>query len=229
MTESGFPPPPDGRAARWAGQRERRRQEFVDAGLRAIARYGPEASTEQIADAAGVARTRVYKHFTDAADLQQAIARRAAEMIAAEFEPLATAAGTTHELVRSAIGTHIEWVVRHRALYQYLVRHSSTGSGDAVADVKTVIAGQLAIRLDYYLGVFGADRRIGETLVHGLVGFIEASTARWLDEPRELGRGELCELLARSVWAVLDDLLRAGGIVLNPDSPLSDPDFRRLR
>jgi DNA-binding transcriptional regulator YbjK len=35
----------DGRAARWSGQREKRRAEFVEAALEAIAHYGPQAST----------------------------------------------------------------------------------------------------------------------------------------------------------------------------------------
>lgn len=59
----------DGRSTRWAGEHQRRRAQFVEAALVAIARHGPETSTEQIAQQAGVARTRLYKHFTDAADL----------------------------------------------------------------------------------------------------------------------------------------------------------------
>src|SRR5215469_4167626 len=73
--------PSDGRAARWAGQQERRRREFVDAAMRAIAEHGPDVSTGQIAAEAGVARTRIYKHFVDAADLQGAIAERALEQV----------------------------------------------------------------------------------------------------------------------------------------------------
>ncbi|ANZ35910.1 hypothetical protein BBK82_07250 [Lentzea guizhouensis] len=46
----------DGRAARWAGQREMRRAEVAAAALDAIAEHGPQVSTEQIAERAGIAR-----------------------------------------------------------------------------------------------------------------------------------------------------------------------------
>jgi AcrR family transcriptional regulator len=218
----------DGRAARWAGQRERRRREFVEAGMRAIARFGPEASTEQIADEAGVARTRIYKHFADAADLQRAIALRAAEMIGAQFAPLWDAAGTPRDMVHATISAHIAWLSDHRALYQYLMRQSVTGPRDIVADVKTAIARQLTVLFEHYLGLFGADRKVGETIAYGLVGLVESSTAHWLDAPSGLGRAELRDLLARWVWSILDDTLRAVGVALNPDSPLSELDFRKL-
>ncbi|WP_037353620.1 TetR/AcrR family transcriptional regulator [Amycolatopsis orientalis] len=226
MTSSGTPP--DGRATRWAGQRERRRREFVEAGMRAIARYGPDVSTEQIADEAGVARTRIYKHFADAADLQRAIALRAAEMISAQFAPLWGVSGTPREMVHATIGAHIEWLSEHRELYQYLMRQSVTGPRDVVADVKTAIARQLSVLFEYYLGLFGADQRVGETIAYGLVGLVESSTAHWLDAPRGIDREDLRQLLARWVWSILDDTLRTVGVELNPDSPLSDLDYRVL-
>ena len=41
---------------RWAGQRERRRAEFIDAALVVIEQHGPQTSTEQIAAHVGVSR-----------------------------------------------------------------------------------------------------------------------------------------------------------------------------
>ncbi len=196
--------------------------------MRAIARYGPEVSTEQIADEAGVARTRIYKHFSDTADLQRAIALRAAEMIGAQFAPLWGVSGTPREMVQATIGAHIGWLSEHRALYQYLMRQSVTGPRDVVADVKAAIARQLTVLFEYYLGLFGADQRVAETIAYGLVGLVESSTAHWLDAPGGFDRGELSDLLGRWVWSILDDTLRSVGIVLNPDSPLSELDFRRL-
>jgi AcrR family transcriptional regulator len=61
----------DGRAARWSGQRNKRRTEFVEAALQAVARYGPQTSTEQIASHVGVTRTKLYRYFDGAADLHQ--------------------------------------------------------------------------------------------------------------------------------------------------------------
>ncbi len=196
--------------------------------MRAIARYGPEASTEQIADEAGVARTRIYKHFADTADLQRAIALRAAEMIGAQFTPLWGSSHTARGMVHATIGAHIEWLSEHRELYQYLMRQSVTGPRDVVADVKTAIARQLTALFEYYLGLFSVDQNIGETIAYGLVGLVESATARWLDAPRGIERADLRDLLARWVWSIIDDTLRANGIALNPDAPLSELDFRRV-
>ncbi|WIX99100.1 TetR/AcrR family transcriptional regulator [Amycolatopsis mongoliensis] len=221
MTSTDTPRPLDGRAARWAGQRERRRREFVEAGLRAITRYGPEVSTEQIADEAGVARTRLYRHFDGAADLQHAIAGRIAELITAEFAPLWNPGGTPMELIRSAIGAHTRWLAEHGSLYRYLTRHAMDGASDVFADGKSAIARQLTVVFEHYLGLFGVDTRVCEAVAFGLVGLVESSTSRWLENPRGVDRAELAALLARWVWRIVDDTLRAGGLELDPHTELA--------
>ncbi|MGW4485007.1 TetR/AcrR family transcriptional regulator [Amycolatopsis sp. NPDC004368] len=223
MTSPRTPQKADGRAARWAGQRERRRREFVEAGLRAIARHGPDVSTEQIAEEAGVARTRLYKHFADATDLQCAIADRAGELITAEFTPLWDPPGTPMQMIRGAIGAHTRWLADHAHLYHYLTRHSLSGrpgARDVVADVKTAIARQLTVLFEHYLAAYAMDTRVAETIAFALVGLVESSTARWLENPRGLDQAALATLLARWTWHILDDALRAGGITLDPDGPL---------
>ena len=64
----------DGRRLRWTQHRAERRAAFVAAGVEAIDRLGPDASAEQIAEAAGVSRTVLYRYFRDREDLRQAIA-----------------------------------------------------------------------------------------------------------------------------------------------------------
>lgn len=218
--------PGDGRTARWAGQRERRRREFVDAALRAIAAHGPEASTEQIAEEAGVARTRLYKYFADAGDLQASIADRVAELITAELAPAWNPHGTPMQVITAAIDAHTVWLSEHGELYRYLTMHSLSaraGGYDAISDVRTAIAHNLTAVFEHYLTVFGIEGRTAETVAFGLVGLVESSTARWLENPRDLGRDELAELLARWVWRIVDDTLRAGGVELDPHEPLPAP------
>ncbi len=226
MTPEADAPRPDGRAARWAGQRERRRREFVDAALRAIAEHGPEVSTEQIADEAGVARTRVYKHFEDAADLQRSIADRAVHLITAELAPLWDPSGTPMQLITVAVGAHTGWLAEHGSLYRYLARHSQAGrrGRDAITDVRTAIARQLTLLFEHYLDTFDLDARIAEPLAFGLVGLVDTSAARWLENPRGIELPELAGLLVRWIWRVIDDTLREGGIELDPHSPLLVPD-----
>jgi AcrR family transcriptional regulator len=218
----------DGRAARWAGQRERRRREFVQAALRAIAEHGPDVSTEQITEEAGVARTRLYKHFDDATDLQRAIADRAVELISAELAPLWEPHGTPMQMISTAIDAHTGWLSGHGHLYRYLTRHSLSAPGggrDAVTDMKTTIARHLTLLFEHYLAVFGTDIRVAEPAAFGVVGLVDSSTTRWLENPRGMDRAELAGLLARWVWRILDDTLRAGGIELDPHTPLAAPNL----
>jgi AcrR family transcriptional regulator len=211
---------PDGRAARWAGQRERRRSAFVDAALEAIAEHGADVTTELIAEAAGVARTQVYKHFTDATDLHNAIAERAVELITTELAPLWNLSGTPKQMIDSAVGSHIRFMSERNNLYRYL------NARDALADVKTTIGKHVTLLLEHYLGVFGMDTRVAETVAFGLVGMVDSSTARWLENPHGMDEDELAGLLGRWAWQILDDVLREHGVVLAPDAPLAFPDLK---
>lgn len=211
----------DGRAARWAGQRERRRQEFVEAALRAVAAHGPDVSIEQIASEAGLARTRVYKYFADATDLQNAIAGRAVDLITAELAPIWNPRGTPMEMINRAIGAHTGWLAEHGNLYRYLTAHSLSAQGpDAVTDVKTAIAAHLTDLFDRYLKLFGIESPLVEPVAFALVGLVESAAARWLENPGGVSRAVLDDLLARWVWRLLDDTLRANGLELDPHQPL---------
>ncbi len=214
---------PDGRAARWAGQHERRRAEFVEAALEAIAEHGPEVSTEQIAQRAGVARTRLYKHFSGAADLNRAIADRAVALVATELAPLWEADGTPRQIIEGTVGAHLRWLTEHRSLYRYLVRHSVSGTmdgHDAVTDIKGAIATQLSTIFRAYLELVEARQDLADPLAHGLVGYVDAAANRWVDAPGELTVEEMIGLLSGSIWAILDHQLRDYGIEIDPDETL---------
>ncbi|MBN6038904.1 TetR/AcrR family transcriptional regulator [Amycolatopsis sp. 195334CR] len=218
----------DGRAARWAGQRERRRREFVEAALRAIRERGPDVSTERIAEEAGVARTQLYKHFTDATDIHRTIAQRAVELINAELAPLWELHGSPERMISTAVDTHIRWLAENRHLYRYLSRHSlsapDTGPG-AVNDVRTTIGEHLTVVFEHYLRAFGLDTRVAEPAAFSVVGLVDASTAQWLRYPRGLEHAQFAALLSRWVWSILDDALRGEGIEVDPAEPLPPPDL----
>ncbi|MCR6489293.1 TetR/AcrR family transcriptional regulator [Amycolatopsis sp. OK19-0408] len=213
----------DGRAARWAGQQERRRAEFVDAALAAIAEHGPDVSTEQIAERAGVARTRLYRHFDGAADLQRAIAERAAELVTAELAPLWHPEGSPNEMIATVISTHLRWLTEHAHLHRYLVR-TLPGRPEASTDVRGAIARHLSALFTGYLTAFGLDPAPADTIAFGLVGYVESATTRWLDHPGTLSLAQLTAQLTGTIWAMLDHTLQAGGVALDPDRPLPLPD-----
>lgn len=220
----------DGRAARWSGQHERRREQFVEAALVAIAEHGPEVSTEQIAQQAGVARTRLYKHFAGAHALNQAIAGRAAALITAELEPVWSFHGSPHEMIASAVTTHVTWLTAHRNLYFFLSKHSSAGvdgpaapggadgagGADVVTDIKGTIAVHLTGLLRGYTDLLGVDASIVQPLAYGIVGFVDSAASRWVDEPGSTTLAEIVDQLSTWIWAILDSTLRAHGIEIDP-------------
>ncbi|ROR91889.1 TetR family transcriptional regulator [Nocardioides aurantiacus] len=212
----------DGRAARWSGQQQRRRAEFVDAALVAIKEHGADVSTEQIAAEAGVARTRLYRHFSGANALNAAIAERAETMILEALAPVWDVSASPRDIIRTAVTTHLGWLTENQQLYLYLVRHSvATPAGDNVVnDVKRLISHLLIRLLDEYVEAVGLDARVTQPLAFGLVGFVDAAAARWVGDPGGLETDEMVDLLAGWIWSVLDGVLRQIGLEIDPAVPL---------
>ena len=77
----------DARSERWREHRKKVRSEIVDAAFRAIDRLGPELSLREIAEEAGTAKPKIYRHFTDKSDLFQAIGERLRDMLWATIFP----------------------------------------------------------------------------------------------------------------------------------------------
>ena len=223
--------PASGQAARWAGQRERRREQFVDAALATIAELGPAATIEQIAGRAGVARTRIYRHFTDLADLENAISARVASLIVAELDPAWRLEGSARQIISGIIGAHAGWLAANRHLYRYLLAHpgtdagadldaAPTGAADGLFGVRRVVAGHLGDLIGGYFGIVGVRAQVSEAMAFGLVGLVESVTTRWLERPGPLDTDALTALLTAWVWAMFDATLRDVGIELDPDIPL---------
>ncbi|HEY0806144.1 MAG TPA: helix-turn-helix domain-containing protein, partial [Pseudonocardiaceae bacterium] len=77
----------DARRERWRAHREGRREEFVEATIRAVTRQGPDVGMDEIAAEAGVTKPVLYRHFTDKADLYYAVGLRATDMLMSRIVP----------------------------------------------------------------------------------------------------------------------------------------------
>jgi AcrR family transcriptional regulator len=226
------PEPLSGQAARWAGQRERRQAEFVDSALKVIAEQGPNATLEDFAAEAGVARTRVYRHFTDRADLERAISARVAGMIVAELEPLWHPEGSARQMIRGAIGAHVTWLAQNRNLYIYLRRHArpdteSAASGayalDRHAGVRRAVAEHLTRLFGAYLSLVGVENQTTETLAYAVVGMVESVTERWTEQGAAAAATDpaaVIDQLSAWTWAMIAEALSTVGVELDPDLPL---------
>lgn len=221
----------DGRATRWIGQRARRRTEFVEAAITAIGEDGPEVSTAQIAARAGVARTRLYRYFDDAEDLQRAIAERVTEMVLAELAPLWDSDSSVLETFQAVTVGQLRWLTEHTHLYRYLATHSApkTTASGVLLDIRTAIGRYLTGRIAEYLHAAELDARIAEPVAFALVGMVESAATRWLDNPGETTLDELSASLTSWAWAVVDQALSAAGLRLDPHQSMPRPaDFSAI-
>jgi AcrR family transcriptional regulator len=217
-----------GQAARWAGQRERRRAEFVEAALGVIAEQGAEVSVEDIAARVGVARTRLYRHFTDRADLERAITARVAQSVVEHMDALWHPRGSARQMITGAIGAYVGWLDANRNLHRYLLSHAGVaeeGPGSYPA-VRRTVAEHLAVLFGGYLGMLGVEPVVTTDLAHAVVGMVEsvarsrlASDGHSVDEESATA-AEVVARLADWTWTLVDSVLRRSGLTLDPDLEL---------
>ncbi len=195
--------PADGRRDRWNDHRARRRAVLVEAGVRAIDKYGAESSAEEIAATAQVSRTVLYRYFRDKEDLRLAISRRVVDIVVAELLPPLRTGKTANEIIGGTLEALTVWVEAHPRLY-YFLRQRGTSGEPALGEVEATMADQLADLLP---------------AAQSIVGMVEHTIAWWM-KAGKLGRTELVAHLGRAIWDVIDGELRRSNVTLGPDDPL---------
>lgn len=212
----------DGRSTRWDVHRRERRRAIITAAIAAIEAHGPEPSTGQIAQNAGVARTHVYRHFEGRPALDLAVCRHVAGQIGRRIRTGLAKSGSPRQIIAAAIGEHLSWIQAHPNLYRFLAQHSytvdATGSS-TVDDAKAVFAAELTEVLKRHMLTLGLDPGPAERVIVGVVGMVDATAAWWLDHQGP-SREELTETLTEQVWLILDQTARTLGLHLDPDAPL---------
>ena len=93
----------------------RNREAVIDAAIELLAQR-PDASTGEIADASGVARTTVYRHFPTRDDLFRAMFERAVEYSHARTTQALTDSDTAEENLRRLAGVMIDFGLEFKFL-----------------------------------------------------------------------------------------------------------------
>jgi AcrR family transcriptional regulator len=210
----------DGRRLRWAKHRAERRAAFVTAGALAIDEHGPGANAEQIADAAGVSRTVLYRYFKDKDDLRQAVADEVVGRVIASVLPhlVLDAESTPRDVITSTTTTIIGWFDEHPNFYAFLREQQSS-----LGAVETTLADRVAYLLQGLMLFFGIDADQAEPGAYGLVGFVESSCAWWLshrDQPATMTRERFADSVCQAIWYMLEGFARTSGITIGYDDPL---------
>lgn len=194
----------DGRALRWAGHREQRRADFVAAALEVISRDGPQATVDAIAAARGVSRQALYRQFDDRADLDRAIAQRAADDLVLAVVPALDLTDDLEGSIRAAISAYLDHVEERLAVYRFVRAHEASGAATVVADVKGTVAYRVStLARDYLVQQGLGPVESVETFAVGVVGMADAVMNRWLDDPAQRPREAMVEDLVRMVAGVV--------------------------
>lgn len=187
-----------------------RRQRILEAAAHTVEQYGPDASPELIAQAAGVARPHLYRHFASNDELDREVARYATRLLSAWIRPALTAPGTPLDILRGIIGRTVAWAADHPNLYRFRVRLRQAPVVSEFSDAAFA-----------YLRTAGYPAELPAQVVACVVGMVDASTLWWLDNRDHTSTAGLTEQIVKQVWLVLDDAMRHLGRPMDPHTRLT--------
>jgi AcrR family transcriptional regulator len=176
--------------------RDERRAELLAAATAAIREHGPEASMTEIAEAAGITKPILYRHFGDKAGLATALAGQAVITLTTSLNARLLADDPPRERMRNAIEAFVEFADGDAALYRFLVREAASDHGDELVGG---IAEQIAVVLTAGLRQVGADSGPAELWAHAIIGAV-FSGAQWWAGRRIVGREQLVDDLTKLLW-----------------------------
>ncbi|WP_280340126.1 TetR/AcrR family transcriptional regulator [Nocardia neocaledoniensis] len=217
----------DARSSRWEEHRAVVRAELVDAAYQAFAKYGPEASMDDIAREAGATKPKLYRHFNDKQGLRAAVVERAKDLMwtnildAVDFgsEPIG-------KVMNQLVEQYTQLVDEHRNVFKYLVRshfsESSSGSDQALEDARE-LAGFIAGHFAAVLENVGADSTGIDLVVQSIIGASLSATDWWIDsqaDPSAMSRSAFRDHLSAIIWGIIDASSRARGIRIDPTATL---------
>ncbi len=207
----------DARRDRWRSHREARREEFVQAALRALARIGPDFGMDDVATEAGVTKPVLYRHFTDKADLFVALGQHGTELLFDRLIPALNNEEAPVPRIRKSLDAYFSTIEEHPNLYRLLTRRPI--GRDVVAEDKEVIGAALSRLLGDYLRALNLDSGAAEPWGHGIVGLVQNVSEWWL-ERRTLSRDAVVEYLTQIIWAAIDGITRQHGLAIDPNKPI---------
>ncbi|WP_068023245.1 TetR/AcrR family transcriptional regulator [Nocardia mexicana] len=213
-------PTGDARSDRWREHRAAVRARLVEATVRAVERYGPDVSVDDIARTAGVPKPKLYRHFGDKSELFAVVAQRVQELMLERLSPRFELGGTAGATVRSALAAYVDLVAERPNLFRFLVgSHLGDRSAAQLIDGGRPVADLFANLLSEIIASRGGDGEHIEYLSDALLGAVGIGVLRWLDAPT-IDRERLVDELTVIVWGALAAALRARGVVVEADESL---------
>ncbi len=218
----------DARSERWREHRKKVRSEIVDAAFRAIDRLGPDLSVREVAEEAGTAKPKIYRHFADKSDLFQAIGERLRDMLwAAIFPSLDLATDSVREVIRRSVDEYVTLIDKHPNVLRVFIQDRSAATAQSTAltlNEGREITLAMADMFDNELRDMELDHAAVELAAHAAFGSAASATEWWLgsdvDSPRRMPRDKFVEHLTTIMMGVISGTAELLGIKLDPDQPI---------
>ena len=166
-----------------AVRKEARREELLEAAIRAIRRDGAELSMEQLAAEAGVTKPILYRHFGDRSGLSAALGKHFSTALLTELESALQTEGEPRDVIVATIDAYISFIERDPHMYRFLVQRVATDlvGAASIEGFMRQVATSVALVLGEQLRQAGADSGGAEPIAHGIVGMVHAAGEWWLE------------------------------------------------
>jgi len=203
------------------------RAEIVDAAIRVIDRDGPRPSMDDIAREARITKPRLYRQFTDKADLYTEIGDQMAKSAAA-------AAGTDLTLMlqpprialRRVITAYADSILQHPNVFRFLGQAHVTqnGAGSVLQfDLGRAAVARLTAQAREVAESISIDTSGIDYLARAVVGAVVAMTDLWVGDselPCPDDTTEFVDQATEFIWGLIDGFLRRQGIAADPETPI---------
>ena len=186
---------PDGRTTRWAQHNAERRDELVDATLRAIRKQGHAVGMDEIAAAAGTSKTVFYRHFGDRSGLYAAVVSSVHAFILGNLSAPLASGLVPDELLPQLADAYLAVVEADREIYQFVINRPAD-SPDPVLGITNRIGDEVSAAFAAWLAAQGLDTAPANTWGHGVVGFIWAVADRWIITDLRRPRADIVAFIA---------------------------------
>jgi len=218
----------DARSERWREHRKKVRGEIVEAAFRAIDRLGPDVSVREIAEEAGTAKPKIYRHFHDKSDLFQAIGERLRDMLwAAVFPSVDFATNSARDIIRRSVEEYVNLVEQHPNVLRFFIQgrfpERSESTMRALNEGREITLA-MAEMFNNELREMELDRAAIELAAFAAFGSAQSATDWWLgpepDSPRRMPHDKFVEHLTTIMMGVIGGTAELLGIEMDPDLPI---------
>lgn len=218
----------DARSERWREHRKKVRAEIVDAAFRAIDRLGPNVSVREIAEEAGTAKPKIYRHFVDKSDMFAQIGERMRDMLWAAIIPsINVEIDSAREIVFRGVQHYVELVDQHPNVVRFLLQ--GRFADQSAAAMTTVNKGRditLAVAdiISSELEDMALDPAAFELAAFALFGTAASATDWWLgaddDSPRRMPADEFVAHMTTIMMGAINGTAELLGVKIDVNEPL---------